>query len=360
MREILTDLDRWREANEEIAVATLVRVRGSAPRQPGARLGVTRSGKMAGSVSGGCVENDVFERGMQVLDSGQPAMANYGIADEIGFAVGLSCGGSLDVLIEPFAAGEVWQAVRVAVDNRRPAVLCTALTPGPLLGRKLAVLEDYRIVGSIDAAVDPPLTEAARPFLYKGGTTVASVPWRGEEATVFIEAIPPPLRLFIVGATHTAAALCRMATGLGFAVTVIDARGVYATRERFPDADELLRGVPSDVLAQAKLDPSAHVVILTHDPKFDIPALAQALRASVRYIGIMGSRVTHERRRTRLLEEGFGEAELARIRAPIGLDLGARTAEEMALAIVAEMVAVRYGAEGRSLADKSGSIHGRG
>jgi xanthine dehydrogenase accessory factor len=360
MREILSDLDRWRAANEEIAVATLVRVRGSAPRLPGARLGVTRSGKMAGSVSGGCVENDVFERAMQVLDSGQPTMANYGIADEMGFEVGLSCGGSLNVLIEPFAANDVWQAVRVAVDNRRPAVMCVALTPGTLLGRKLAVLGDDEIVGSIDPAVDQQLLAEARGFLRKEGTTIASVPWCGEVATVFIEAIPAPRRLFIVGATHTAAALCRMAKGLGFAVTVVDARGVYATRERFPDADELVRGIPGDVLEQAGLDPFTHIVILTHDLKFDIPALAQALRSSARYIGVIGSRVTHKKRRTRLMEEGFGEAELARIRAPIGLDLGARTPEEMALAILAEMVAVRYGADGRSLAEKAGTIHARG
>ena len=357
MREILTDLDRWCEAHEEIALATLVRVRGSAPRLPGARMCVTRSGRMAGSVSGGCVENDVFERAVHVLDSGRPAVATYGIADELGFEVGLSCGGSLDVLIEPFVADALWQALRHAVDGCHPAVLCIGLTPAEWLGRKLVLLAEDRHIGSLDPDLDEVVTAAARDYLRKGGTTVISVPRRGEAATIFIESLPPPLRLFLIGATHTAAALCRMAKGLGFHITVVDARGTYATRERFPDADVLVRAQPGEVLERARLDASSHVVVLTHDPKFDIPALTQALGSPARYIGVMGSRPTHARRRDRLAEDGFGMADLARIRAPIGLDLGARTPEEMALAILAEMVAVRYGAEGGALAHKRGAIH---
>jgi xanthine dehydrogenase accessory factor len=312
---------------------------------------------MAGSVSGGCIENDVFERALQVLDSQRPALATYGIADELGFEVGLSCGGSLDVLIEPFAADAVWQALRQAVDSQCSAVLCIGLSPVPLLGRKMVVLAEDRHVGSVDPDLDEVVTAEARAFLCKGGTTVVNIPWHGEAAAVFIEALPPPPRLFIIGATHTAAALCRMAKGLGFHITVVDARGTYATRERFPDADALVRAQPREVLEQAKLNASSYIVVLTHDPKFDIPALMQALRSPARYIGVMGSRPTHERRRDRLIEEGFGAAELARIRAPIGLDLGARTAEEMALSILGEMVAVRYGTDGRALADKRGAIH---
>ena len=170
--------------------------------------------------------------------------------------------------------------------------------------------------------------------------------------------IPPPLRLFIVGATHIAIALCRMAKGLGFWVNIIDARGAYATRERFPEADAIQPAEPGEVLGRAGLDAYSHVVILTHDPKFDIPALACALRSETGYIGVMGSRGTHRRRAVLLEQEGFTEADLSRIRAPIGLDLGARSPEEIALAILAEMVAVRHQRDGRALREKKSAIHG--
>jgi xanthine dehydrogenase accessory factor len=356
MREILADLDRWGEQKEEIALATLIRVRGSAPRLPGARLCLTRTGRMAGSVSGGCVENDVYERAVQVLDSGQPVVASYGISDELGIEVGLSCGGSIDVLIEPFAADEAWQAVRQAVEAHRAAALAVGLAPPILAGRKLAVRSDGTVVGSIDPSVDHKVTAATGRLLLRPGTRLLTCSWHGAEATVFVEAFPPPLRLFIVGATHTAMALCHMAKGLGFRVIVIDARGVYATRERFPDADELFVAGPSEVLEQAALDVSSHIVILTHDQKFDVPALAVALRSGAGYIGVMGSRPTHHRRRVQLEQWGFTASDLVRIRAPIGLDLGARTPEEIALAILAEMVAVRYGRDGRALTDKPGAI----
>ncbi len=357
MREVLSDLEKWQQAHEQIALATLVRVRGSAPRLPGARMCVTRSGRMAGSVSGGCVENDVFEHAMQVLDSGQPRLTTYGITDEIGLQVGLSCGGSIDVLIEPFIAAEAWEATRQAVADQRPAALCIGLAPVTLLGRKLAVRPDGTTAGSIDRAVDGEVGAAARELLATGGTRILAVPWQGQEARIYIEAFPPPPRLFIVGATHIAAVLCRMAKGLGFRVIVIDPRGLYATRERFPDADELLTEWPHAVLDGANLDAFSYVVVLTHDPKFDVPTLATALRSQARYIGVMGNRRTFAHRKARLIEQGFGEAEVSRIRAPIGLDLGGRTPDEMALAILAEMTAVRYGKTGHPLAEEKGAIH---
>jgi xanthine dehydrogenase accessory factor len=358
MRDVLPELDRWKEQGEEIALATLVRVRGSAPRLPGARLCVTRSGRMAGSVSGGCVENDVYERAMQVLDGGQPVVASYGIADEMGFAVGLSCGGTIDVLIEPFAEEEVWHSVREAVEQQRPAAVAIGLAPAALIGRKLALLDDARTPGAIDALLDEHVIAAARAAWRQGAAEVLTFPWRGEEASVFLEVILPPPRLFIVGATHIAIALCRIAKGLGFRVSIIDPRGTYATRERFPEADEILLAEPGKVLGRAGLDVSSHVVILTHDPKFDNPALACALRADTGYIGVMGSRGTHGRRAVLLEREGFTEADLRRIRAPIGLDIGARSPEEMALAILAEMVAVRHRRDGRALREKNAPIHG--
>jgi len=357
MKEILLDLDRWQQEGEETALATLVRGYGSSPRPPGARLGVTRSGRMTGSVSGGCVENDLFERAMQVLDEGDPALVQYGISDELAFEVGLSCGGSIEVFVEPFQADPVWQAVREAVEGQRPAALAIALAPTSLLGRKFAILEDGTRVGSIDGDLDEQVAEEARSLLLEGGTQIVNLPWGDGECSIYIEAFPPPPHLFIVGATHAAIPLCRIAKELGFRVTVIDARSLFASRERFPEADEVIRAWPDDALDEGTLDAYSHVVILTHDSKFDLPTLARALRSPARYIGAMGSKGTHERRKNELSKQGFSEEDLARIRAPIGLDLGARSPEEMALAILAEILAVRYGREANPLSKKKTAIH---
>lgn len=357
MKEILPDLDRWQGEGEEVALATLVQVRGSAPRLPGARLAMTRSGRMAGSVSGGCVENDVFEHAMKVLDTGQPMVATYGISDELGFEVGLSCGGSIDVLIEPFAIDKSWEALRQAVESERPAAFAIGLTPVSLLGRKLAASGENEVAGSIESDLDDKVVGEGRRLLLEGGTRVLNLPWRGDETTIFVEAFSPPPRLFIVGATHTAIPLCRMAKELGFRVNIIDARSLFATRERFPEADQVVRGWPDDILDKATLDAHSYLVILTHDPKFDLPTLVRALRSQARYIGAMGSRGTHEQRKAQLRQQGFTDADLARIRAPIGLDIGARSPEEIAMAILAEMLAVRYGRDGRPLSERKAAVH---
>ncbi len=361
MKEILADLDRWQSAGDEIAVATLVRVEGSAPRPPGARLAVTRGGGMAGSVSGGCVESDVYERAMQVLDAGQPALAAYGIDDEQALDVGLSCGGTIHVLIEPFAADEAWKAARKRVEAQQPVVLATAVSPEALRGRRLAALPDGGIVGGIDPALDGEIADEARRLLLEGssGVIALSSALASSNAEVFVESFAPPARLYIVGATHIAMPLSRMAGELGFAVTVIDARGLFATDERFPDAEAVVRAWPQDVLTPEKLDAYSYVVVLSHDPKFDLPALIPALRSDARYIGAMGSRATHERRLTELRAQGFSDADLARIRAPIGLDLGGNRPEEIALAILAEMLAVRHGRDGVALSRSAEPIHDR-
>jgi xanthine dehydrogenase accessory factor len=380
MRDVLPDLDRWQQQNQEIALATLVAVRGSAPRPPGARMCATRSGGVAGSISGGCVDGDVLERALQVLNdvhASVATVATYGVADELSLEVGLTCGGSIDVLIEPFAADGAWRAVRDAVEGRRPAALAIGLAPGELLGRRLAILEDAPCVGSIDPELDPVLVEAAERLLREGGTRQLALPWpamerraaeaaelpaggRAAEARVFIEAFPPPLRLYIVGATHTAISLCRMAKELGYRVGVIDPRSTFATEERFPDADELIQLWPDEALSGVSLDAYSVVLTLIHDPKFDVPALEHALLSGASYVGALGSRSTHEARKTRLRDKGFSEDDLARIRAPIGLDIGARTPEEIALAILAEVVAVRRGRGGGALKDRRAPIHGDG
>ena len=352
MTEILPEIARWQAQREQIAIATLLHVRGSAPRLPGARLGITRSGKMAGSVSGGCVENDLFQRAMCVLEAGVPEVATYGIDDESAFAVGLSCGGAIEVLIEPFAGCPAWQAVVSGLERREAVALAVGIAPALLLGRKFALTADGSTAGGIDPALDAAVAEEARRLLRTGGARVLTVPFHGADARIFVEGIPPPLRLFVVGATHVASVLCRLAKPLGFHVTVIDARGIYATRDRFHDADALVRGQPAEILEAAGLDESSYVVTLTHDPKFDLPVLACALRSPARYVGAMGSMRTHARRVAALREQGLSEAEAARIRAPVGLDLGGRTPEEMALAIMAEILAVRYGRDARPLAER--------
>jgi xanthine dehydrogenase accessory factor len=357
METILAHLDHWQREGEEIAIATVVRMAGSAPRMPGARMAVTRSGKLVGSVSGGCVETDVLEHARLVLDAGRPALVHYGISDEMGLRVGLSCGGSIDVLIEPFVDDESWQALRHACEAHRPAALAIALVPDDLLGRKLVVPGGGAAHGSIAPDVDESVAAVARDMLGRDGTRILTISREGESAEVFVEALPLPFRLYVVGATDTAVRLCAMAKQVGFYITVIDARQTFATRERFPDADELLLAWPQEVLKDLPLDEHAYVVTLTHDPKFDIPALTHALRSDARYIGAMGSRKTHERRKTRLREQGFTDSQIARVRAPIGLDIGGHTPGEMALSILAEVVAARYGREGGPLQRRPKGIH---
>lgn len=312
---------------------------------------------MVGSVSGGCVENDVFERAMRVLDDRRPVVQRYGIDDAVGVAVGLSCGGEIDVLIEPFRPDEAWTATRDALRDRRAVALCVGLSPDALLGRHLAVVEGSGTAGGLSPSVDTQVADAARALLGDGGRCSLDVEIDREPGRVFIEAIAPPPRLFIVGATHTAIPLSRMARELGFEVSVVDPRTPFATRDRFPDVDHLLMDWPDEVLDAAGLDARCHVLTLTHDMKFDVPTLARALRSEVRYIGALGGRKTHARRLSRLRELGFEDRDLARIHTPIGLDIGARSPEEIALSILAEIVSVRRGHDGGSLRDRKGPIH---
>lgn len=357
LRELLHEIGRWQSEGEEVALATLVRVDGSAPSRPGARFACTRGGRMAGSVGPGCVENDVFLRALEVLGERTPALARYGIADETALEIGLSCGGSIELLIEPVAADEAWGALTRAGEAEQAIALATVLSPAELRGRRLAVAADGSRAGAIDAALDERVRAAAERQLAAGGTRIVELPWRGGSAELFLEVVGPPERLYVVGATQIAAALSRMAPALGFHVTIIDARPALATRERFPHAAEIVHAWPDQALAAARLDAGAYVVVLTHDPKFDVPALVRALRSPARYVGALGSRRTDARRRDLLREEGLGDAELARLRAPIGLDLGGREPAEVALAILAEIQTARYGHGGAALWLGSGPIH---
>lgn len=354
MRDLFDALDRWQAEGHAVALATLIHVHGSAPRMPGARMLVASDGRMAGSVSGGCVESDVVARAAAVLADGVPAFVRYGIADDSELAVGLTCA-EIEVLIEPWRPTEAWRTVRAALADRVPVALAVAVAPARLAGRSLAIGPDQACAGAIDPTVDATVRATAESMLGAGGVSVLTLGDGPDAAVVFVEAFPPPERLVVVGGSHTAVALARMAKLVGMHVTVLDARSAYLGRERFPDADELVHAPPGRALAALDLGGAA-VVTLTHDLKHDVPALAAALRGGAGYVGAMGSLATHARRRAALVEAGIHPAELDRIHTPIGLDIGSRTPEEIALAILAEVLAVRGQRDARPLREH-GVVH---
>jgi len=314
MREILDELNEWIGGREEIAIATVIETWGSSPRPLGSKMLVTRSGKMAGSVSNGCIEGAVFEEAQKVLMSGAPKVAAFGVADDVAFEVGLACGGHIEVFVQPL--GRAHRQLVGMLNRDEPATLRTNLSTGE------AELVDGTAAG----------TELAR-----------------RDGDVFIEPFRRPAQLVIIGAIHIAIPLHRLAKLMGYRVTVVDARSKFATRERFPEADELIVAWPDEAMAKITVDNSTYVVILTHDPKFDLPALRSVLTKDAGYIGAIGSRKTNQNRFDALRKEGFTEEQLARVHGPIGLDLGSRGAEETALGILAEITAVRFGGSGASM-----------
>ena len=316
MREVLSELKSWTADNEEIALATVVETWGSSPRPLGSKMVVTRSGKMAGSVSNGCIEGAVFEEAQKVLKSERPNLAAFGVADDLAFSVGLACGGHIEVYVQPL--GPVHQQLITLLDENRPATLRTNLVTGE----------------TVVAESTPPGSELAR-----------------REGDWFIEPFRRPAHLVIVGAIHIAIPLHRLAKLMGYRVTVVDARAKFATKERFPEADELIVAWPDEAMAGLAIDNSSYVVILTHDPKFDLPALRSVLGKEVGYIGAIGSRKTNSNRFDALRSEGFTEEQLSRVHGPIGLDLGGRGAEETALGILAEITATRFGGTSVSMRD---------
>ncbi|MCC6763469.1 MAG: XdhC family protein [Deltaproteobacteria bacterium] len=353
MRELFETLDRWRAEGQAIALATLVQVHGSAPRLPGARMLVAGDGRMAGSVSAGCVEGDVATRAGRVLATGAPELVRYGIADDSELAVGLTCA-EIEVLIEPWGDAPAWRTVRRALAAREPVVLVVAIAPGATAARCAALAADGSVTGELDGAA----AEAARGMLGSRAVSVLTLGDGPGAGTVFLEAFPRPERLVVHGGNHVAIVLARMAKQVGMDVTVIDARSAYLSRERFPDADALVHAAPAKALAALDLEDAA-VVSLTHDLKHDVPALAAALSGGAAYVGAMGSLRTHEKRCRALAAAGVAAADVARIRTPIGLDIGSRTPEEIAVAILAEILAVRAGRDARPLREH-GIVHDAG
>jgi xanthine dehydrogenase accessory factor len=338
MAEVLPDLGRWLQDGRSVALATLVAYERSSPRMPGAVMAMNDRGEVAGSVSGGCVEGDLYERLQAVLSAGQPVLVDYGISDDQGFAVGLSCGGTIHVFVERLAA-PVWWLPRLRGEG---AMALATVLRGPGAGARLLVTED----GVEGGVGDPAVEAAARDMLARGRTGLAL------EGAVFVATRVPPPRLFVFGAVEFSRALAAAARLLGYHVVVADARPVFATRERFPEADEVLCRWPHEVLAEASLQPRDAVCVLTHDLKFDVPALQVALRSRAGYVGALGSRRTQARRREALVAAGLSPEEIDRIAAPIGLDIGADTPAEFAVAVLAEIVAQSHGRSGGRLGGK--------
>lgn len=368
MLDLAGELHRWIEQGREFAVATVVAVSGSAPREVGAALAVDREGTVIGSVSGGCVEGAVYDLCGAALRTGESVLERFGYSDDDAFAVGLTCGGTIDVLITPVVARApartVLGPVLAAAARGEPAALARVVRgPAELLGRVLSVRSDGRPGGGLGGHPDLDRTAAAeaRAMLEAGRTGTVDLSADGSHCpgglTLLVESNVPPPRMIVFGAVDFASALARAGKFLGYHVTVCDARPVFATRDRFPDADEVVVDWPHRYLRRTATDARTVLCVLTHDPKFDIPLLKAALRMPAAFVGAMGSRRTHEDRDRRLRAEGMTARELARLRSPIGLDLGARTPEETALSIVAEIVATRRGGTGVPLTGSGTPIH---
>ncbi|MET9726089.1 XdhC family protein [Streptomyces zaomyceticus] len=363
MLDIAEELQRWVEQGREFAVATVVAVGGSAPRQPGAALAVDSDGTAIGSVSGGCVEGAVYELCRQAIEDGKTVVERFGYSDEDAFAVGLTCGGVIDILVTPVRGGVFPAALAAASAGEAAALARIVSGPEDLMGRALLVRPDGAYEGKLGGHPELDRTAAAeaRAMLDAGRTGIVEIGEDGSRCgqplTLLVESSVPAPRMIVFGAIDFAAALVRVGKFLGYHVTVCDARPVFATPARFPEADEIVVEWPHRYLASTEVDGRTVLCVLTHDAKFDVPLIQTALRLPVAYIGAMGSRRTHEDRNQRLREVGVTELELARLRSPIGLDLGARTPEETALSIGAEIVANRRGGTGTSLTGAHTPIH---
>jgi xanthine dehydrogenase accessory factor len=343
MRDILSDLDKWRDAGKphSIALATVIQTWGSSPRRAGAKMALTPDGNITGSVSGGCVEGAVYETGVDVLKSNRPQLLHFGVADETAWEVGLACGGSIDIFVKPLDE-EFFLALRSVLVAEKPAVLLTVVRgPEELLGREMLVEENGNISGSLNDNLNPQGIELARETLAKGESRRVML---DEDIEIFLEALLPPPTLIAVGGVHITVALMALAKTLGYRTVVVDPRSAFGNQERFPNVDRLIQRWPDEAFQKIPLTRSTAVAMLTHDPKLDDPALKLALPSPAFYVGALGSKTTQSKRRQRLLEEGLTEDQLNRLHGPIGLDIGAGTPEEIAMSIMAEIVAARNAA----------------
>jgi xanthine dehydrogenase accessory factor len=338
MRDLLPDIDTWRAENKSIALATVIQTWGSSPRRPGAKMALTPEGNITGSVSGGCVEGAVFDTGLDVLKSNRPRLLHFGVADETAWEVGLACGGSIDIFVKPLDM-EIFSPLRATLVDEKSAVLVTVVRgPDELLGREMLVREDGQVTGTVEAPLKEQVVDLARETLAGGGSRRAML---NEDVEVFVEVISPPPTLIAVGGVHITVALMALAKTLGYRTVVVDPRSAFGNETRFPYVDQLIQSWPQEAFQQIPINRSTAVAMLTHDPKLDDPALKIALRSSAFYVGALGSKMTQAKRRQRLLDDGLTQEQLDRLHGPIGLDIGAGTPEEIAISIMAEIVAAR-------------------
>jgi len=382
MREILPALNAWYTAGSPFGLATVVAVSRSTPRDPGAAMAVGPGDEVLGSVSGGCVEGAVFELAQEVVESGEARLETFGYSDEDAFAVGLTCGGEITLLVRRVSPADdpTFGAVAESVAAGRPVTVATvidgpaprgatlAVWPGEESGPSGAEPAGTRPAGGVSGSLgstglDVAVIADARGELAQGATVRRHYGPHGERredtVTVFLNSFAPPPRMLVFGAIDYAAAVADIGAFLGYRVTVCDARPVFATPKRFPEGVEVVVDWPHRYLSATTTDARTVICVLTHDPKFDVPLLEEALRRPAAYIGAMGSRRTHDDRTKRLTEAGLSERELSRLRSPVGLDLGARTPEEVAVSVAAEIVALRWGGSGAPLTATGGAIHPR-
>jgi len=335
MRDILADLIHWREEGKSIALATVIETWGSSPRKAGSKMALTLDGKITGSVSGGCVENAVVEVGIESLKTNKSQLLHFGVADETAWEVGLACGGSIDIFVKPLDE-DIFETVNSILANNKQAALATVIRgDNAILGRELLLDANGEITGLIGNQWDEKVFSIMEDVLAQGASRRVVL---DETTEIFIEAIMPPLTLIIVGGAHISIALSSLAKTLGYRTIVIDPRKVWGSQERFPNVDKLVQSWIPDAFAQIPITSSTAIAMLTHDPKLDDPALKIALASPAFYVGALGSKATNAKRRERLMNEGLDESQLSRLHAPIGLAIGAQTPEEIALAIMAEVV----------------------
>lgn len=350
MRDVKEKLDAWLAEGHDVMLATVVSVWGSAPRPPGSHLAYSSSGGIAGSVSGGCVEGAVIEEGQEILEHGESRLLSFGVEDELAWNVGLSCGGKIEVFCEKLDL-ELYGEIRTELEADRLAALATVIA-GEHRGRRLLLRDRAGSTGSLGTPALDLL--AARLFEEQCTSFEArreTFEEDGESNQVFLEMLPPRPELIVVGAVHVAIPLVAIANLLGFRTVVVDPRTAFATRERFRHADDLLHEWPDEALRHVGIHRNTFVALLSHDPKLDVPAARVALEGKARYVGALGSKKTHQKRVQKLREAGVPEEQIARLHNPIGLDLGGRKAQEIAVAVIAEIVAVSHGIGARPAAE---------
>ena len=343
MRDILADLDRWRKQEKQIALATVIDTWGSAPRAVGAKMALTPDEEITGSVSGGCVEGAVYQAGIETLESGKAQLLHYGVADETAWEVGLACGGKIEIFVQPLST-DMFDQLQHGLDASRPIAFVNVIQgPEALLGNGLLVVQGAEPYGSLSESLDPQALLLAQEAIANGVSKRVMLPTEDEgPLELFIDVIPAAPNLVMVGGVHIAIALAKLARVMDYQTIVVDPRRSFGNPDRFPEVGLLIQEWPDEAFTQIAITNSTALVMLTHDPKIDDPALQIALNSDAFYVGALGSKSTQMKRRKRLLAGGIEEVKLKKLHAPIGLRIGGKTPEEIALAIMAEIISVRH------------------